>query len=581
VLDKFREVWCVDFEFGAPDGERQQPRCLVARELRCGKLIRQWVDEFGAEPPYPIGEDVLFVAFFASAELQCHIVQDWRMPANVLDLFVEFRARLNGHYRKGEGGWGLLAALEYFGEDTIGTTEKITMRDLAIRGGPYTEQEKIDLLDYCQTDVDALVRLLPKMLPLVDLPRALFRGRYMAAIAKIEWTGTPIDAELLQRVQDAWPYIKDHVIGAVNPTFGVYNDKGEFKTEKFAYWLARNRIPWPILPRGQLDLEDDTFRDMERVHPIVAPLRACRQILSGFRLNKLRVGSDGRNRCLLSPFSTVTSRNAPSTSKFIWGPSACYRTLMRAEPGYALVYADWSGQEFAIAAKLSNDLRMQEAYTTDPYLFLGKKFGSIPEHATKKSHAAERDVFKVVVLASGYGMQGESLAWRLGIPPIDARRMLQTHLEEFKTYWAWSHRVVQHGKLFGRVHTRLDWPLQVIGHGEKPTKDLTIRNFPIQGTGADIMRLAICLAVESGLEVTAPVHDAIMIHAPLDALDEHIATLKWCMTEASKQILDGFEIRVEAKAFPHPHPYIDGRGVEMWDKIMSLVEQAEEKRKAA
>jgi DNA polymerase I len=77
------------------------------------------------------------------------------------------------------------------------------------------------------------------------------------------------------------------------------------------------------------------------------------------------------------------------------------------------------------------------------------------------------------------------------------------------------------------------------------------------------------------------VHDAIMIQAPLDVLEEHIARLRWCMTEASRQILDGFEIRVDAKVFPHPHPFVDGRGVEMWDKIMRLVEQAEEKRKAA
>ena len=42
-------------------------------------------------PPYPIGPDVLFVAYFASAELGCHLALGWPLPARVLDLYAEFR----------------------------------------------------------------------------------------------------------------------------------------------------------------------------------------------------------------------------------------------------------------------------------------------------------------------------------------------------------------------------------------------------------------------------------------------------------------------------------------------------------
>ena len=77
--------------------------------------------------------------------------------------------------------------LAHYGLDGIGADEKETFRNLAIRGGPYTEEEKAGLLDYCQGDVAALERLLPKMLPHIDLPRALIRGRYMAAVARMQW----------------------------------------------------------------------------------------------------------------------------------------------------------------------------------------------------------------------------------------------------------------------------------------------------------------------------------------------------------------------------------------------------------
>src|SRR5204862_460763 len=81
-------------------------------------------------------------------------------------------------------------------------------------------------------------------------------------------------------------------------------------------------IPWPHLPSDGLDLTDDVFRQMARQFPQVAPMRELRHALSQLRLNDLAVGPDGNNRCLLSAFSAKTSRNAPSNSKFIFGPSA-------------------------------------------------------------------------------------------------------------------------------------------------------------------------------------------------------------------------------------------------------------------
>ena len=68
------------------------------------------------------------------------------------------------------------------------------MRELALRGGPYNADERKALLDYCQSDVDALVKLLPAMLPRIDLPRGLLRGRYTRGRGHAwEHTGIPID----------------------------------------------------------------------------------------------------------------------------------------------------------------------------------------------------------------------------------------------------------------------------------------------------------------------------------------------------------------------------------------------------
>ena len=99
-LDPFREIWAVDFEFGPnfkeKPGENPEPVCLVAWELRSGQKLRLWQDQFGAIPPYPTGPEALFVAYYASAEIGCHLALGWPVPERVLDLFTEFRNHTNG-----------------------------------------------------------------------------------------------------------------------------------------------------------------------------------------------------------------------------------------------------------------------------------------------------------------------------------------------------------------------------------------------------------------------------------------------------------------------------------------------------
>ena len=158
-MEQFNEIWLVDYEFAAPSGAVPQVRCLVALEYSSGRKIRLWIDEIRglAEPPYAIDEHILFVAYYASAEVGCHLALGWCLPCHVLDLFAEFRNMTNG--LSTPCGAGLLGALAYFGLSSIDAADKESMRDLAFRGGSYSEAEQLALLDYCETDVDALARL--------------------------------------------------------------------------------------------------------------------------------------------------------------------------------------------------------------------------------------------------------------------------------------------------------------------------------------------------------------------------------------------------------------------------------------
>ena len=571
ALADFKEIWLVDFEFSAPPGERPVVRCMVAREVRTDRVLRLWEDQLTSleSPPYGIDSGSLFVAYYASAEMACHLSLGWEMPDHVLDLFVEFRSQTNGLNLP--CGAGLLGALSWFDLDAISSADKEVFRQLAMRGGPYCASERVALLDYCQSDVDSLYELLNVMAPHLDVPRALHRGRYMKAVARIEHCGIPVDGITLAKLRDCWDEIKFKLIERVDERFQVYDGQA-FRTERFADFLNREGIPWPRLPTGALDLKDETFKAMALSYPILNDLRELRQSLSQLKLSDIAVGPDVRNRCLLSAFRSRTGRNQPSNSKFLFGPSVWIRSLIKPEPTMGLAYIDWSQQEFGIAAALSNDSNMKEAYLSgDPYLAFAKQAGAVPGWGTKETHKAERDQFKACVLAVQYGMGYESLAHRINQPTIRAKELLRLHKETYRDFWAWSDAVVDYAMLNNKLWTVFGWTVRT---GDNPNPRF-LRNFLMQANGSEMLRLACCLLTENGIRVCAPVHDAVLIEAPISSIEEVCARAQCLLEEASSSVLDGFRLRSDVDVICFPDRYVDERGERMWSRITEVLDQLE------
>ena len=401
----------------------------------------------------------------------------------------------------------------------------------------------------------------------IDLPRALLRGRYMAAAARIEDRGIPIDVEALKVLRENWGAIQDRLIQKIDADYGVFDGR-TFKKDRWAQWLIAKKIPWPRLDSGALALDDDTFSQMAKSHPLIAPIRELRVSLGQMRLADLAVGEDGRNRCMLSAFSSTSSRNQPSTSKLIYGPAVWLRGLIHPPPGVGLAYVDYSQQEFGIAAALSGDTAMKAAYESgDPYLAFAKQAHAIPAEGTKESHGPVREQFKTCVLGVQYGMGEETLAARIGQPVSQARQLLRMHREAYPTFWRWSDGAVDHAMAFGRLWTVFGWTI----HVGRETKSRSLRNFPMQANGAEMLRLACCLATERGIGVCAPVHDAILIEAPLDRLEADVQAAQEAMAEASAVVLGGFRLRSDAKLVRFPDRYMDERGKKMWGTVWEIL----------
>jgi hypothetical protein len=587
----FREIWIVDTEYypgpgtahGGQEGDPITPLCLVALEMRSGRIIRLWQDELGLFPPYHLDADALFVGYMLTAEFGFHRAKGWGEPARALDAYVEFRHFVNDGALKSsdreKGFFSLAGALRYFCEDELDVVHKKDMRDRILEGPPFTAEERQKILEYCENDVRALARLVPHITPTIrSLPHALFRGKVQWAMAGGERRGVPTDLPRLTKIRNRWPDMQLDLVRETDRPFGCYeivDGKPHWRKELFEALVKRTGMSWPRHESGALDERDQTFREMAGKYPFIEPLRELRYSMSKLKLNDLSVGSDARNRCLLGAYGTKTARNAPSNSKYIFGPAKWIRFLIAPEPGRALIHRDYQQQEVRIAAVLSGDAALLAACESgDVYLGIARQLGFLSDAMSAGEVEAVRGLFKTVVLGIQYGLGAGSLAVRTGLSFYEAAEILARLRARFRAFEAYTQQVLDHAGLNLEISTPYGWTMQC-PPGINPR---TVRNFPIQSTGSEILHVLCVLAERRGLELVAPVHDAVMIEAPAQNADDVSAELDRAMREAAAVVLRGYELSTDVQLIRPGQRYYDKRGATMWETVTKLLAKLEEQR---
>jgi DNA polymerase I-like protein with 3'-5' exonuclease and polymerase domains len=199
--------------------------------------------------------------------------------------------------------------------------------------------------------------------------------------------------------------------------------------------------------------------------------------------------------------------------------------------------------------------------------------------ATKQSHSDVRDKYKNMLLSVQYGMSPVTLADRIGVSTFEAHEMLGQHHELFAQYWTWSDDYVAHALQTGVVQTVFGWThhVGIIG----AVNERSLRNWPVQATGADILRIACILAKRHGIKLLAPVHDAVLIEAPDDRIEADVALIQEIMRRASRIVLNAtvegtHELRTEANIVRYPAHYSDKRGDAIWDHVIGLLAKQEQ-----
>jgi hypothetical protein len=403
----------------------------------------------------------------------------------------------------------------------------------------------------------------------LKLSQGLERGRFMKPVTLMHAQGVPVNVEAVEYLRRNGPEILRKLIETVDKDYGVFVD-AMFKEKLYANWITAKGLAdiWSKTPGGQFAHDKETRKQMCEICPEFAPLSELLGSRSQLKQNKLLVGSDGRNRTSINPYRTVTGRCAPSNSEGVFGLPSWLRNLVRPTPGHALIYADYEQQEFAIAAKLSGDQAMLEAYLSgDPYMALAIRAGAAPNGATKKTHPRIRENFKSVVLGLQYGMGPKTLAMRIGCPVSKARELIAAHKRIFWKFWQWSDAVLAHVRAHRELLTKWGWPIQTPARYNQ----LTFRNYPMQAHGADLLRHACSMLTDAGIKVCWSIHDAFLIEAKLKNVDQVVGRSRQIMAHASARLFDGMEIRTEVTVIRYPNHYCDPRGEHMRKVVADIL----------
>jgi hypothetical protein len=573
------EVWFVDFEFYQPSGCLPKPLCMAAYEMNSRRLIKLSGHQLPSKPPYSVSEDSIFVSFAADAELTCHHVLGWAFPKNVIDLHAEW-LNYNNYIERPDTARledKLIDVLSHFGIEHIESAEKEAMREIAKTGGPRTPEEEIKLLEYCVSDVfPALPKVYKRLIGPGNIRQAIDRGRYLMAVTLMQIAGIPIDLPRWNEFQSKWPSVKSSLIAGVDRSFDVF-DRDKFSNEKFKSYLDRGGklTNWPLTPVTKLPVMNKEVRkEMIQIYPEITPLH---ELVSTLHLMKKRkeplpIGPDARSRAALLPFRAKTSRNLPKSSHFLFSQPSWMRSFAKPPEGKLFRYFDYMAEEFAIAAAKSKDNAMKRAYVEgagDPYLAFGKMAKALPPEATKQSHPAIRELFKQCCLGIQYAMGPQGLARRIGRTIPEAKALIDHHKAQFPDFWNWIDRVLTHFEFRRNLCTESGWRIRRRFRSFPAKYRRSAQNWLIQSTGADLLREVCCRVTEAGFVIIAPVHDAIVVEDWADRIEQTTFAVRQIMAEASKSILDGFEIFTEVQLFEDR--FVDKRGVGMWNRINELM----------
>ena len=199
-----------------------------------------------------------------------------------------------------------------------------------------------------------------------------------------------------------------------------------------------------------------------------------------------------------------------------------------ADRGFTLIAADYSQIELRLLAHISGDTLMQDAFSSGADIHRRTASQMLGVEEAQVS-ATQRRAAKTVNFGVLYGMSAHRLSRDLGIPYAEASGFIERYFETYPGIRGYIERTLAFGREHGYVETlygrrRYVPELSSTNRNVREAGERLAYNMPIQGTAADIIKIAMIALdgplMDMGARMLLQVHDELLIEAPLDKADE-------------------------------------------------------------
>ncbi len=419
-------------------------------------------------------------------------------------------------------------------------------------------------LEYAARDVEILLplrqALIQKLKELQLIAAAKLEFECVLPTAAMELSGMPFDAEKWHALVQKWEEQRQELERALQnelapavaqPDLFGHAEVNVNSPHQVLAWLRR--LGLPVSGTSELDLAP--YRDRPPVR-LLLEYRSVQKLLSTFgrRFLHHRHPVTGRLHGDFHQIGTPTGRYSCSDPNIQQVPNVPeIRQCFAAPAGRKLIVADYSQIELRILAEFSQDPRMLEAFLKGVDLHrmtASLMFKIAPEEVTPE----QRAMAKTINFGLMYGMGPAALAARLETSLSEAEHLMAIYFEIYRKVAEWLRAAGDTAVSVGHSRSR-SGRLWRFRFDPKDREQIAAvqrlgKNFPIQGTGADILKRAMRLVYEAlrpyDAQIVNSIHDEIVVEAAAEQAPEVAELVSECMRAAGREFIKTIPIEVSA-----------------------------------
>lgn len=435
--------------------------------------------------------------------------------------------------------------------DLVGTgRNQISIKDVPID----------KLSQYACQDADVTLQLKHHLSELLSQSSALSRVfnniemPLLPVLGRMEWEGVKIDTAMLADISGV---LESEIALVVRRIFDEAGMEFNLDSPKQLSEVLFEKMGLPAKKRTKTGFSTDVrvLEDLSEEHPIAAKIleyRSLQKLKSTYvdALPTMVNAKTGRVHTSFNQSVAATGRLSSTNPNLQNIPirTEAGRQIRKAfvpsKPARKLLSADYSQIELRIAAELSGDETMCEAFqnSDDVHRATARIIFGIDDVSKEQRRKAKEVNFGVL-----YGIQAFGLAQRLDIPQSEAKSLIEQYKQKYPKIFQYTERVLESARSLGYVETltgrRRYFP-------EIHSKNFSIRNAaeraavntPIQGTAADMIKLAMVQIDKSILtrslrsRMILQVHDELLFDMPIDEQHELSSLVKFAMIAAAEAV---------------------------------------------